>query len=186
MRLEIAAGEVTTMFEYGDPGHPLGAALEEDLVLYPRDTVPGWIATALAEPAGPATAHRTHAEMAAATPTTARHDTNSPLFQAVLNAFEPDEPSMVYAKLTRKKQSDATPAEIFIEVGTDGYETRRVEVFPDGSADNASFDFDGERTRIDPNPVLPLTETVDGRLFVLESIAPSEFQAEWLAVEGLD
>lgn len=184
-----AAGAVTTAFDYETrpPGPSLGTDLEEDLRLYPRDTIPDWMADALAELADPATKAVRHADEDAPAPLpTFRHDINSPRFQAALHAFEPEEPGMVYFKLSRTKPSGTEPVVVFIEVDADGYENRRVEIFSDGSADNAGFGFDGERTRLLLNPVLPLEETVDSEQFGFDAITPMDFQAEWLALEGLD
>lgn len=151
MHLTLTAlGEVATTFDYEERPHgpSLGWALEDDLQLYPRDTIPDWIAEALAELADlhtRATDTLTNAHADASTPPPLpRHDTSSPEFQAALKAFHPEEPDMVYAKISRRQHSDHAPAVAFVEVDADGTENRRVELFPDGSAETASLYFDGE------------------------------------------
>ncbi|MFG1790410.1 DUF6881 domain-containing protein [Nocardia sp. NPDC049149] len=193
----VADGGVSTSFDYDSrPASetPFGFALEDDLQMYPRDSVPRWILDDLNE------THRRHGYRdgqsvpgpAAPSGSDVKRDNRVVDVENGLTVsrdkaaemavdFVPEESGMRYMKVMRTNASDDDPAIVFSEIDDDGYESRKVEIFVSGRSDFASVSMEGEPTWLATAP-LPSADEVSLQPGCKgEDISAVEFQAEWFA-----
>ncbi|WP_306363121.1 hypothetical protein [Nocardia sp. CC227C] len=189
-------GSVSASFDFENrpPGGLIGSALEDDLRLYPREVVPDWV----------------REDLEASRALTGSDERSTPLFPGswrsfsrAVNAssspfddpidrftiekeagkFVPDDTEMRYLKLTYVYSSAVEPMQSYIEIDGEGYENRRVNVFPDGRVENASLYEEGEFTSLSDTRYSELGKSVDGQ-YMVEEVTPQQFQAEWLVAEA--
>jgi hypothetical protein len=75
------------------------------------------------------------------------------------------------------------PITLFSELDDDRYEVRKLEIFPDGSADRASADVSVGKTVLGELPIPSLEGINFDPQFQAEEITQSEFEVVWRAHE---
>lgn len=86
---------------------------------------------------------------------------------------------MRYIDVEWKHNSKEEPLRLLSEIGTDDYETRKLEFFPDGSV---GFAFESEEsldTRLGTAVVPPLEEINSQEEFEGKSISKEQFELLW-------
>jgi hypothetical protein len=71
------------------------------------------------------------------------------------------------------------PITLYSEVGDDGYETRKVNVFADGHLEGADDDHETAHTGIGEIPLPPIAEIDERDEFSAEEINRDTFEALW-------
>jgi hypothetical protein len=71
------------------------------------------------------------------------------------------------------------PVEIYSEIDDDGWETRKVEIFPDGSMGYASATDATPSTALGDEPLPPLEEIAADPQFRPERIGKDQFEIVW-------
>jgi hypothetical protein len=87
-------------------------------------------------------------------------------------------------KYIRVKWIDSLPNEpvaLLSELDDDRYETRKLEIFGDGSVGRASADASDDRTLLGELPVPSIDEINSDPQFQAVEITQSEFEAAWCA-----
>ncbi|MFI6368813.1 DUF6881 domain-containing protein [Nocardia sp. NPDC050630] len=86
---------------------------------------------------------------------------------------------MRYLKVLWSHDFDTEPVELFSEIGEDGYEARKVDVYRDGRLDWADAGSETGTTFLSSGPLPPLDEINSEADFVAEMIEASEFENVW-------
>ena len=73
------------------------------------------------------------------------------------------------------------PVDIWIELDRDRFETRKVEIFRDGSMEYASPDEETGSTGLGELSTPPLAEIAETGEFQPEEVSRSEFESRWAA-----
>jgi hypothetical protein len=77
------------------------------------------------------------------------------------------------------------PVILFSEVGEDGYEIRKVQVFPDGQLEWADEYRETNRTGLSEAPIGTMDEIAAQEEFIPEAISRQEFEAIWQQAKGV-
>ncbi|WP_131742948.1 DUF6881 domain-containing protein [Actinomadura roseirufa] len=86
---------------------------------------------------------------------------------------------MRYVKVTWHHENDDDPVVYFSELGTDGYETRKVQIYRDGRSAWADEAYETDTAGLSEVPFPPLEEISYQEEFEAEEIAAVEFEEEW-------
>ncbi|MFV2176978.1 DUF6881 domain-containing protein [Actinomadura sp. LOL_016] len=100
------------------------------------------------------------------------------------SAVEPVAGEMRYVRIDRTDAPDAGPVVTFCEIDEDGYENRKVEIFPTGELDYAGGLVEGESTWLSDDPVGTVAEISRRAGFAAHEITSAEFRAAWTAAGG--
>ncbi|WP_444888283.1 DUF6881 domain-containing protein [Microbulbifer sp. JMSA008] len=71
------------------------------------------------------------------------------------------------------------PVEFYSELNSDRFETRKVEVFKDGSLGFASPKASSKTTKLGIAAVPPFAEIANQTEFDIKTITPQQFEAKW-------
>ncbi|MFI1238688.1 DUF6881 domain-containing protein [Nocardia salmonicida] len=194
-----ADGSFETSFVYDerpDVGEEIFRDLVKELELYPRNTVPGWIAAELGDDLPtvnadafdrrhPHYAQRPRMDSELGPSDLYRPEMDRASASRLARGFVPEESGIEYFSITRKYVSERDPVMVFLELGDDRLEYRKIEVFPNGCVDSATLTSEGEYTlsRDEPWPSTSELLQEEATIAVTE-ITPEEFQTEWLIVYG--
>ncbi|WKD51140.1 DUF6881 domain-containing protein [Microbulbifer spongiae] len=85
--------------------------------------------------------------------------------------------SYIYSKWHNSPED--SPVEFYSELNGERFETRKVEVFKDGSLGFASNKATSKTTKLGIAPVPPLTEIAEQPEFDIRTISPQQFEAKW-------
>ncbi|MFI9504606.1 DUF6881 domain-containing protein [Nocardia sp. NPDC052566] len=106
---------------------------------------------------------------------------------AAARGFEPSESQMQYRKLTDPAAGLIDPVQTFIEIDSDGYESRKVEYFRSGGVGYAGGFTESATTQLcDQEPADPIERLANRTGLVAEEISPEEFQVAWLIASGAE
>ena len=86
---------------------------------------------------------------------------------------------MNYIKVHWAHQNQSDPIWLFIEIDGKRWETRKIEIFPDGSKGYASKMEEVGGAALGKVPVPPLAEIIADPQFSAQEITKAEFEAEW-------
>ena len=86
---------------------------------------------------------------------------------------------MNYSRLLWTHSSPDEPREILCEYDSDGWESRKVEIFPDGSVGFADAGESAGGTRLSLIPRTPDDEVVADPEFQLFDLTEEEFEQAW-------
>lgn len=86
---------------------------------------------------------------------------------------------MKYIKVQWIHDFPDEPAWIYCELNDDSWETRKVEVFPDGTMGFASQAESAGTTELSVGPIPPIPEIAADPQFDPVEIAPQEFEDVW-------
>ncbi len=86
---------------------------------------------------------------------------------------------MKYIKVKWIHDFPDEPAWIYCELNDDSWETRKIEVFPDGTVGFASQAESAGTTRLSFEPSTPLEEIASDLQFEPAEIEPQEFEGVW-------
>lgn len=86
---------------------------------------------------------------------------------------------MRYLAVAWHHELDDTPVVIYSEVGDDGYETRRVEVYRDGRHDYADAGRSTGETELGEVPVPPIEDIAGQDEFTPAWISADDFERVW-------
>ncbi|MEV6067603.1 hypothetical protein AB0L82_13695 [Nocardia sp. NPDC052001] len=76
--------------------------------------------------------------------------------------------------------------QIFVEIDSDGYESRKVECFHSGGVGFAGGFTETDSTQLSDDPIESIEQHWQGPDRTLEEISPQEFQVEWLIAGGFE
>jgi hypothetical protein len=82
---------------------------------------------------------------------------------------------MKYLAVKWKTSDPTNPIEMFHEVGDDGWETRKVEAYPDGKLDLADDNRKTGETWLSPEKMIEIDEINEDPQFAAREITKSEF-----------
>lgn len=85
--------------------------------------------------------------------------------------------SYIYSKWHNSPEN--SPVEFYSELNGERFETRKVEVFKDGSLGFASQKATSKTTKLGIAPVPPLIEIAEQPEFDIRTISPQQFEAKW-------
>ncbi|WP_444928976.1 DUF6881 domain-containing protein [Microbulbifer sp. SSSA002] len=86
-------------------------------------------------------------------------------------------PSYIYSKWHNSPEN--YPVEFYSELNGDRFETRKVEVFKDGSLGFASQHVSSKTTKLGITTVPPLAEISKQSEFYIKAITYQQFEAKW-------
>lgn len=86
-------------------------------------------------------------------------------------------PSYIYSKWHNSPAD--SPVEFYSELNSNRFETRKVEVFKDGSLGFASDKASSKTTKLGIAPVPPLAEIAKQPEFDIRTITAQQFEAKW-------
>lgn len=86
---------------------------------------------------------------------------------------------MRYIDVEWKHNSKGEPFRLLSEIGTDNYETRKLEFFPDGSVGFALESAESPNTRLGTDVVPPLEEINSQEEFEGKSMSKEQFELLW-------
>lgn len=193
-------GAVSTNFDYDSrPPVParLGPVLVDDLRRYPRSVIPEWAEEDMAEwgnripegeteaSSGQHSAEGASAE-AASTGTTAGRPGEDDQRDGGGSTGSPSSEEMRYTRVDRTDDPATEPITIYCEIDEDGFENRKVEIYPDGISDYAGGLVEGERTILADDPVAPISDISERPGFRAREITAAEFQEAWTAAGGYE
>ncbi|RSN51861.1 DUF6881 domain-containing protein [Actinomadura sp. WAC 06369] len=169
---------------------PIGSALAVDLERYPRSVVPQWMRDDIAE----AERRRSEGARHAAALGVPAPEVVAAVLERIAGGarrvVDADVDSMVdemrYIRIERNGAPVEGPVVAFCEIDEDGYENRKVEVFPDGVLDYAGGFVEGETTRLGDDPVGTVAEISRRPGFTAHEITSAEFRAAWAAAGGFE
>lgn len=85
--------------------------------------------------------------------------------------------SYIYSKWHNSPED--SPVEFYSELNGERFETRKVEIFKDGSLGFASKKATSKTTKLGIAPVPPLAEIAEQPEFDIRTISPQQFEAKW-------
>ncbi|WP_308364859.1 MULTISPECIES: hypothetical protein [unclassified Microbulbifer] len=91
-------------------------------------------------------------------------------------------PSYIYSKWHNSPAD--SPVEFYSELNNDRFETRKVEVFKDGSLGFSSEKASSKTTRLGIVAVPPLAEIAKQPEFDIHIITPQQFEEKWKEAHG--
>jgi hypothetical protein len=86
---------------------------------------------------------------------------------------------MIYMRVEWLHDEPGDPVLLFSEIGEDGYETRKVEVFRDGAMTYADEESSTGQTWLGEAPVPPIEEIAANTEFRPHAITRDEFEEIW-------
>lgn len=86
---------------------------------------------------------------------------------------------MRYIDVEWKHESKEEPVRLVSEIGDDEFETRKLELFPNGNVGYASSAFSSEKTGLGMAPVPSLKEINEQKEFIGKSISANQFETLW-------
>ncbi|MFI9388568.1 DUF6881 domain-containing protein [Kutzneria sp. NPDC052558] len=89
-----------------------------------------------------------------------------------------------YLKVEWHHEFPDEPVTLYSEVGDDGYETRKVNLFPDGHLEWADEHHETAHTGVGEIPVPPIAEINEQDEFSAEEISRDTFEALWTQARG--
>ncbi|MFC5751676.1 DUF6881 domain-containing protein [Actinomadura rugatobispora] len=184
-------GDVSTSFDYDDRPSmksPIGLALKADLERYPRSRIPQWMRDEIAE-AERLIYERGYPSGSSAPDATAifpgQASECAPQAIDASAVFSPSD-EMRYIRIDRTDDPASDPVTIFCEIDEEGYENRKVEIFPDGRSDYAGGLEEGETTWLNDDPVPMVSEISRRPGFAACEITSAEFQVAWTTAGGFE
>ncbi|WP_226646126.1 DUF6881 domain-containing protein [Microbulbifer variabilis] len=90
--------------------------------------------------------------------------------------------SYIYSKWHNSPEN--CPVEFYSELNSDRFETRKVEIFKDGSLGFASQKASSKTTRLGIAAVPPIAEIANQAEFDIKTITPQQFEAKWKEATG--
>ncbi|MGW0178115.1 DUF6881 domain-containing protein [Nocardia sp. NPDC003345] len=193
-------GAVSTNFDYDSrPPVParLGPVLVDDLRRYPRSVIPEWAEEDIADwsnrsPGGeigeigsPHPADAVSPESGSSGTTASRPDDNN----QPVGAASPGSPTsgeIRYIRIDRTDNPAVEPVTTYCEIDEDGFENRKVEIYPDEITDYAGGLVEGERTILSDDPVAPISVLSKQPGLRAREITAAEFQEAWTAAGGYE
>lgn len=68
---------------------------------------------------------------------------------------------------------------MYYEIRSDGFESRKVEIYPDGKTDLASEDFESDKTWLSHEKFPSIEEINEDTQFKANLISKDEFETQW-------
>ncbi|WP_282777294.1 hypothetical protein [Nocardia sp. CC201C] len=182
-----SSGDVSTKFGYSEPEEDTlaGFDLQEDLDIYPREEVPEWMRRLLSSQDSENLLSIQEPDVSAqsfAAPNAPAVD--RAVAAEIASRFIPDEVGMRYIKSVAQIPVLNEPAMIFREILENGFEHRKVEIYPDGRVGLAGGLIYTDLTSLEDDPIPSLDELDRAWGTFSAEISPVEFQTEWIASGG--
>ncbi|WP_433194484.1 DUF6881 domain-containing protein [Nocardia sp. CA-107356] len=92
---------------------------------------------------------------------------------------------MRYVRVTWHHDNDE-PILYFHEVGADGRETRRVQIYRDGYSEWADESHETDAAGLAEIPIAPIEEIAGQPEFKAEEISQGQFETEWEKARGIN
>jgi hypothetical protein len=86
---------------------------------------------------------------------------------------------MRYQRVEWRHDYADEPRVLFAEIDDQGWETRKVDEFPDGTVDRAGPDEETERTALSESPIPSMDQINEDPQFVAEAITAAAFESVW-------
>ncbi|MFC7424662.1 DUF6881 domain-containing protein [Nocardia tengchongensis] len=164
----------------------LAQAVTDELRLFPRDSVPGWMRVELGEHQEAVLGHGWFDDTTASTCCNSEEGCDCiDRAEAVSRAadFVPDLDGLRHLKIVHHSEFDHI-AVSFSEILANGREWRRVELFRDGGGGLAAMSGRTEFTYLTSGLTPSIAEISSYPQLSAEAITSTDFQTEWLAVGG--